>query len=729
MYIDVTTGIIKLGYTQSVPTFSVAGQEWAYSFINLEGVEKFNQFTYSADGIVENRYFSPYYRLSLNGRNWSNWYYLDNEITTFPKLDPSVAINMDVKFVRDGSSTDNYLLLNCFEICGKLERNEANGTKPIKISNTYAVIKPPYIYKVFKITDIETIITGNTSATTIQYRYSQDYGRTISKWLPFTKENITTEPINPIRFFQIEYLITNLNTSPITVYDINLIGDFQNVSKSGQKLNVYGIRENLNSIILNLTCDEITKPDNTDFIEKSENRLPQTTKQQVANFFNPYDLDTGITLLNKFSNDVANIFGHKVVYFLTDPDKNGTDFTFHEYQLYNYICDKEIKVSVPENQFPDNQITTNIFDLTLFGDSFIVEITKDMFKDAFGIEKRPAKEDFLWFPEINKMFSVDHAQPYRSFNNASIYYKVVLKKYNQKANIIGNNQMLTDRLAELTNNSTINQLFGSENQQDKRSTANKEEFRPLTHDTLRITIACDIVEDPIRNAELIVANNYYDLSSGLFEDQQIPAIVYRNMKNYFKVSDNIGFMCWFNINTYVVNDVMNLFTYYDSANNLGLSVNITNNMVKVKLNANEYDLPLTNELTEGTWYAYVLNVNQREKYTEQNIYKRNVVNEWEAEMATSTKLLKVYNNTLSMTPVEFLLEEVNAYVDYSDMRLTNIRMYLDILPTAKPKLINNLLNQDSTGDDSKYLIFSDNCNKKISLPYLPTSQVSGNQLQ
>jgi hypothetical protein len=31
------------------------------------------------------------------------------------------------------------------------------------------------------------------------------------------------------------------------------------------------------------------------------------------------------------------------------------------------------------------------------------------------------------------MYQVDHAQQFRSFNNAAVYYKLILKKYTQKS--------------------------------------------------------------------------------------------------------------------------------------------------------------------------------------------------------------------------------------------------------------------------------------------------------
>jgi hypothetical protein len=57
----------------------------------------------------------------------------------------------------------------------------------------------------------------------------------------------------------------------------------------------------------------------------------------------------------------------------------------------------------------------NQFDLNLF-DTMEAHITKQQFKEIFGPQRRP-KEDFC---NVNRMYQVDHAQQFRSFNNAAL---------------------------------------------------------------------------------------------------------------------------------------------------------------------------------------------------------------------------------------------------------------------------------------------------------------------
>jgi glycosyltransferase involved in cell wall biosynthesis len=237
-------------------------------------------------------------------------------------------------------------------------------------------------------------------------------------------------------------------------------------------------------------------------------------------------------LLNKLSSDAEQVFGHRVIYFVTDPDKRGQDHTMHEYQLYNVVCEGNIKVSVDGNNFPDSQIVMNQFDLSLF-ESMSVHITKSQFKEIFGPQRRPSKEDFLYFCDVNRMFQVDHAQQFRNFNNSAVYYKLVLKKYTQKANVKAGNQEINNKLQQLTKNSTINELFGIENAQDKASIANKDQFAPLTKETIRLEYNATIDKELIENSTTIISKAHYDLSSVNYGEVAV------KYKNFDRVIDNI----------------------------------------------------------------------------------------------------------------------------------------------------------------------------------------------
>jgi len=422
------------------------------------------------------------------------------------------------------------------------------------------------------------------------------------------------------------------------------------------------------------------------------------------------------------------LFGWRVKYFVTDPDGKGIDYTLHEFQLFNIVCEEEIKVAVENNQFPDNQIVMNQFDLTLF-DSFEVHITKESFKQVFGVQRRPSKEDLVYFCDINRMFIVDHAQQFRNFNNAAVYYKVVLKKYNKSANILPGSKAVEDRIKELTKNTTIDELFGIENKQDKAAIANKPQLQTLTKDPIRLEYKSDIVKELIENSTTIVSKQHYDFTTLLYNGftvatQSVPAVIYKNVDYKIKVSDNIGYFLWFNVNNYIVGEDYNFYNNYDETNNLGWKVNLMNDNITLNINSDSYTFSFTGStnsvdgIYENVWYCYLLNVDQRNRKLSQYIYKRNVEidSEDDAKYLPSTVLEKVYENTQDYVPVDFELRGIDSVIYASDMKMTNIRLFSEIIPISEH---NKILNQYIIADDSKYLIFADNANTKIVLPYFP----------
>lgn len=602
--------------------------------------------------------------------------------------------------------------------------------------NRELIIKTPYIYKVFKIDDIEVLSKGDINSTIIYYRFSQDYGRTTSDWIEFTTANIKSERINPIRFFQIEYLVMYAGSSNVSIMDINLIGDFQNVSLDSQKSNLYGVREDCNCLILGIVGDSSTYPGDLPpggqssmlmgAYDTTSVNLPQLTSEQIANLYNPYQQSQALSLFNKLANDSVQIFGHDVVYIITDPDNNGTDYTFHEYQLQNYVCDAEIKVSVDNNQFPENSGALNNFDLTLF-DTFEINITKDIFKAAFGVQRRPGINDVVWFCNLNKIYTVEHAQAIRNFNNYSIYYKIMLKKFNQKANIIGANEDMQNVIDQLTKNTTIEELMGLENMQDKKSVSNTEQFRTAMQDTLRLEINANIEKENIENASLIVAKTHYDLST---VTPGSSAVTYRNMKFFFRQSDNIGFMCWFNINNLTMNDAYEFFNYYDSS--YGFRIFMIGNTIFMNIMNTTYTLQFDtsnfNVLSESTWYCLVVNVNQRESKLTAYVYKRNVDYEEDAAMLSSSKLRLLYKISIPMTPT--IIEVDNTVVSPqllgSDMKITNIRLFIDVIPETDH---NKLCNLQTVGSDYKYVIFADHANRDVVTIFEDDSKTDFNKIR
>lgn len=713
------------------PIFDKPGQEFVLSFPEQKFVKKLVNFHYDTLGLNTERYLIPYYRISRDGNTWTQWLNVTKYFENFPNIDSLDPFYLEIKWVRKGSSDVGIIRITEYKIEGELERQtvEDGGTTTIP-KNESIVIKPPFIYKVFKVFDTEIISsTGIPTGCKISYRYSQDNSKTWSKWEPFTKENITTIRINPIRFFQIEYLIENNSTNSVSIQDINLVGDFQNVTEDYKKTNLFGIRQCCQSNIMGTYDSNGVLVPNTTLnqnggqggpgCDPNISSLPQMTTDEKAGLYNPYQQSQAMNLLQKLSNDAQMVFGHRVIYFATDPDKKGTDHIMNEYQLFNVVCQAEIKVSVEGNQFPDSQIVMNQFDLNLF-ETFQVHITKQQFKELFGAQRRPAKEDFLYFCDLSRMYTVDHAQQFRNFNNAAVYYKLVLKKFNKTANIDYTDNKIKTTVDKLTKNSTIDELFGPEISQEKDAIANKSQNKPLTIDPIRLEYFAQINKELIENSSTIISKSHYDLSS--IDFGQI-AVRYKNLKTTFKETDNFGFSCWFKLNNYIPGESYNMFQLFDTVNQKGWRVNLVDDQIRLELDSQVYNWDLTGTATgdaialqEDTWYCYVLNIDQRSEEVSHYIYKRNVDEEDEAPTLFYTTLRKVYETKQDIAPIQFIVEAFAPEILASDMKMTNIRLFKDIIPESTH---NKILNQYIIGDDSKYLLFADNATTRIYLPKFP----------
>jgi hypothetical protein len=288
-----------------------------------------------------------------------------------------------------------------------------------------------------------------------------------------------------------------------------------------------------------------------------------------------------------------------------------------------------------------------------------------------------------------------------------------LKKYNQKSNVQAGTTDIQNKLDMLTQNSTIDSLFGVENVDDKKAVANKLQTKTLTKDLIRLEYLAKINKELIENSSTIISKSNYDLYSVA---SGTPAVNYFNSDPILKVSDNIGFTIWFNINNYIQDETYNLFNYYDTENNKGWKVNLVNDVITVTLNEDLYTTNSDLMLDEEVWYCYTLNIDQRNRKISQFVYKRDVDFEDEAARLVNNFLRYVYSDEQDMTPIEFHIENTNPQLLGSDMKATNLRVFTDIIPEST---FNKILNQAIIRDDSKYLVFADNANTRLVLPNFP----------
>lgn len=708
---------------------------------------------------------------------------------------PDNPLYLNLYYYRIDTSVVTIPTLSINKIVIEGEYDLATTDEIIEVPDEGYIFEPKNIYKIFKLTGYE-IYGVNTDNLKIKYRFTQDGGRTYTPWEDLTPENISTRKLNAVRFAQVQYGVTKIDNSiPSKIYDIILLGDFQNINNYYLKTNRYGIREDCadkypqwsgatnadgtggsstNICLSGLTPYTPANKDNynRDFFTAglscyltgnviSNMEAENNTDTAISGNYDPYSQTQKITEWYSFlANSTNKILGWTVDYHLTDPDGKGIDKYLHEYQLFNIVDVQRIKIIVPENTFPDNQVRINEFMLDMM-DTFQVIIMKDEFHKAFGIDKRPAQKDILYLCQANRFYRVRHAQVKRDIMYMGLYYNVVLEKYEKLANETNLSEASRNLIEPLTQDNTIDVLFGFDNKKEEKKIVN-DQLKPTTHEVYRLEInpLLSIIKRDIYNGlkGTKIADNYYDLSS---LSEGISAITYTKTDDVLEVSENRAINLWFNFNNkYDPNKIIdstafdsyyvstskefNFLDNYDYINLKGYKLSYYNNEMIFTLNEINYILDFSG-LTTNVWYGVTANLDNRQRKVSIDIFKRNYTynvtmfsdnyqstivdinnqtgityytglgykpvknTEINVSLGDNTDLLKIasveYEN---IDLVQFDIDKIINVVA-SEIKLTNIRIFNDVIPEESKS---NILLQRVV-QDSDSLILADNATKQL----------------
>ena len=189
--------------TSFAPIFENSGDDYTLSFTNLENVTSFDTFVYEASDVIDNRYITTTYRISRDLLTWTEWFPLDGEID-FPPFNPNNKLHIDIRWTREGSSDVGDIRLLSYNLNGTLQRDGVDLVEGSFVglnAGETKIIGVPYIFKIFKVTDIE-VLSSNNSELSVEWRFSQDNSRSWSNYEPFTLDNVISRRINSIRFFR-----------------------------------------------------------------------------------------------------------------------------------------------------------------------------------------------------------------------------------------------------------------------------------------------------------------------------------------------------------------------------------------------------------------------------------------------------------------------------------------------------------------------------------------------
>ena len=323
----------------------------------------------------------------------------------------------------------------------------------------------------------------------------------------------------------------------------------------------------------------------------------------TGNQFNPYDLTKSIKIYKQLTNIVNGIFGHEVNYFKTEPDLRTSDVILMEYSLHNVVDNQTIKILVPDNEFPTEANSYDIFGIEL--EDFEVHITAEEFESHFGLGKYPRSKDYMFIPIINRMYEISSVSLADEFNKSHSYWRVKLVKYQDRTDVIkGQFDAATDVLV-----TGIDEIFGEKIQEEYTKNLKQEQFQTVIttyRDGIREFVNKDLkIKDyDLKNRWTVVSKNYYDLSTFPLDDRAL----FYDVKSKVEIGANAAFTGWFSPQ-FSSTSTDEHYVFGDNTSITGFQLTLSNTSFKFKVN--EITEAFTHGITfnPNRWYAYVVNVN------------------------------------------------------------------------------------------------------------------------
>lgn len=442
-----------------------------------------------------------------------------------------------------------------------------------------------------------------------------------------------------------------------------------------------------------------------------------------SNLFNPYELQRPVNLYKQITDVSTSIWGHEVRYFRIEPDQRSRDVILMEYSLYNVVEEGMVKVMVPDNEFPTEEISYDIFGMGF--ENFEIHITKTEFNKAFGLGPSPRSRDYLFFPFNNRMYEVVSVTFADEFNRSLTYWRVALKKYEDRTSSIHTDEVIEQTVDDLVVG--VDEVFGEEIQEEFDKVTKPQQYKTVFHvvqDGIRAAInkRLSIADVDLRNRWTVISRNYYDLTTSIekimdtntqkYESVFNEAIIY-NLNSSLSSDANLAYTAWFKpvLNTTFNTVHQTLINGLDG--DKGILIETSRQEFRVILNDQTYTFNLGTidnsenpfyEATDSMWYSMVININNQYNEMSVNIYRLNdIVNEGLPQNAPN-RLETVFNETKNI-PTELNWEtnkQYNLHGGY--MWMTNIRIFTKTIEAEQHQ---NIL-QQYVVRDSHINILTDN---------------------
>lgn len=412
--------------------------------------------------------------------------------------------------------------------------------------------------------------------------------------------------------------------------------------------------------------------------------------QDSTNQFQPYQLSKNNNLYNQLVEITSDIFGHSVRYYRTVPDERTKDVIFMEYSLFNVAASGDLKVSVPDNEFPTEAMQYDIFGMGF--EDFEIHITDYQFEKTFGLGHRPRTKDYLYFPINNKMYEVKSVTLADEFNVQHTYWRVMLSKY-QNRSAVEKSPAIEAELENLVVG--VEEIFGAEIKDEYTKTMDPQQLKTTAHqwdDGVRQNSAAQlkIVDYDLKNRWTIVSKHHYDLSTIAMDDTAIdyvqPAVQ--------SIDDNFAMTAWFQP---TFNSTDN--TKYQIINGdqfgEGFTARISSTKLELMVNGQVHTFLHGMILSTDEWYGIVINMSNTFREIGVYMYYLDESNNRNRPQDASNNLELQFQEVRPVSQA-FIWNLDRPYrLKGGQLKLTNIRLWKK---TIEQEQHHNILNQSLVRD-------------------------------
>lgn len=330
------------------------------------------------------------------------------------------------------------------------------------------------------------------------------------------------------------------------------------------------------------------------------NIKPCTTDE---NIFKPYELTKNTNVYRQLVEITTDIFGWPVRYYRTEPDTRTRDVILMEYSLFNVVDQGDLKVSVPDNEMPTQQINYDMFGMGF--DDFEIHIADYQFEKTFGSFKRPRVKDYLYFPKLNRMYEVKSVSLADEFNVNHTYWRVMLGKY-QDRSAVTKNEIATAELESLVVG--VEDIFGAEIRDEYTKVTKPQQLQGVSHiwdDGVRTSAnaTVKIVDYDLKNRWTIVAKHYYDLSTVATDETAIEYLQNASQS----IDDNLSFTMWVQPAFNTIDNTKYTLIQGEQFG-VGFTARLSSSKLELMINNQPYTFVHGLILGSDEWYAIVINL-------------------------------------------------------------------------------------------------------------------------